>query len=300
MFENFKTDKEIKNHLEQEINKIESLDECRLYREEQFSMKEWIFKFRNLIEWIIRANSLIEDIKFSLLESLKYAEFIKTPFDENFEKKRCSYFISNAVYREIILWDVFKNFLSIFYDMENSIKKNESIYKTLKKIKNVELKKMKDYLNSPKHQMIRTDLRNEYSHSTDPMMMTFFHIEVDGFIKPDIRTSAFTHPFEHIQNIIDDLEKLLSFFKLYIEKMNKELYEKYALYDIYLIALCNSEVKDSPYYYENLQEVKENAYIFCSEKKCKHLQKIEDKEVCKAKEVFYNRIYSPEEDKKKL
>lgn len=114
MFENFKTDKEIKNHLEQEINKIESLDECRLYREEQFSMKEGIFKFRNLI------------------------------------------------------------------------------------------------------------------------------------------------------------------------------------------ALCNSEVKDSPYYYENLQEVKENAYIFCSEKKCKHLQKIEDKEVCKAKEVFYNRIYSPEEDKKKL
>lgn len=39
MFENFKTDKEIKNHLEQEINKIESLDECRLYREEQFSEK---------------------------------------------------------------------------------------------------------------------------------------------------------------------------------------------------------------------------------------------------------------------
>lgn len=123
MFENFKTYKEIISYLEQKINKIEFLDECRLYREEQLSMKKGIFKFRNLIEWIIRTNSLIDDIKFSLLESLKYAKFIETPFDEHFEKKRCSYFISNAVYREIVLWDVFKNFLSIFYDMENSIKK---------------------------------------------------------------------------------------------------------------------------------------------------------------------------------
>lgn len=300
MFENFKTDKEIKNHLEQEINKIESLSECRLHREEQFSLKEGIFKFRNLIERIIRANSLIEDIKFSLLESLKYAEFIKTPFDESFEKKRCSYFISNAVYREIILWDIFKHFLSNFYGVENLVAENESIYKTLKRIKNVELKKIKDYINSPKHQVIRNDLRNEYSHSSDPMMLTIFHNEIDGIIKPDIRTSALTHPFEHVQNIIDDLEELILFFKLYIEKLNKDLYEKYALYDIYLITSCNSEVKDSSYYYENLQEVKGNIYVCCSEKKCEHLRKIENNEVCKAKEVFYNRIYSSEEDKKKL
>ena len=300
MFENLKTNIEIKNYLELKINRIEFLDECRLYKEEQISIKKEIFKFRNSIEWIIRANSLIEDIKFSLLESLKYAELINNPFDENFEKKKCSYFISNATYREIILWDMFKNFLSIFYDKENLIEENISIYKTLNKIKNVEVKEIRTYIYSPEHKVIRNDLRNEYSHSTDPMIMTFFHSEVNGFIKPDIRTSAFTHPFEHIQNIIDDLEKLISFFKLYIEKLNKELHEKYALYNIYFTTFCDSKIERGYYCYEELQDIKTKAYIICSEKKCKYLKKIENEEGCEPKNIFYNRIYSPKEEKKQI
>lgn len=196
MFEDFKTSNEIRVYLEEKINNIEFLDECRLYKEEQFSLKEGIIRFRNLTEWIIRANSLIEGIKFSLLESLKYAELIENPFEENLDKKRSSYYVENSVYREIILWDMFRQYLCVFYNMEYLVNENKSIYKVLKEIekkKKVNFQNIKNYLDSPKHKIIREDLRNKFTHSIDPSMMSIFHKEINGFVKPNIDISFLTH-----------------------------------------------------------------------------------------------------------
>lgn len=304
MFENFKTDNEIRVYLEEKINNIESLDECRLYKEEQLSLKEGIMRFRNLIEWIIRSNSLIEGIKFSLLESLKYAELVGNPFEENLEKKRCSYYIENSVYREIVLWDMFRQCLCTFYNMEYLVNENKSIYIVLKEIekkKKVDFKNIKNYLNSSKHKVIRNDLRNKFTHSIDPTMMSIFHKEVNGFIKPDIDTSFLTHPFENIQNILDDLQELILFFNIYIEKANKELYSKYALYNIRAILPCGAESKNKGCaHYNFLQEMKGKIYIPCDKKECVKLEIVEERSVCKPKTIFYNRIHSPKEDEKIL
>ncbi len=300
MFENFKTDNEIRIYLEEKINNIEFLDECRLYKEEQLSLKEGIMRFRNLIEWIIRSNSLIEGIKFSLLESLKYAELVESPFEENLEKKRCSYYIENSVYREIVLWDMFRQYLCTFYNMEYLINENKSIYKVLEEIgkkKKVNFKNIINYLKSSKHKIIRNNLRNKFTHSIDPTMMSIFHKEVNGFIKPDIDMSFLTHPFENIQNILNDLEELILFFNIYIEKANKELYSKYALYNIRAILPCGIESKNnSCAYYDFLQEMKGEIYIPCDEKECDKLEIVEKRNVCKPKTIFYNRIHSPKED----
>ena len=86
-------------------------------------------------------------------------------------------------------------------------------------------------------------------------MMSIFHKEVNGFVKPDIDISFLTHPFENIQNILDDLNELIHFFNMYIEKANKELYSKYALYDVYAILPCGLKFEDKEYrYYDLLQK----------------------------------------------
>ena len=55
----FKNDEEIVQYLEAQLDKINTLNECRLFREEQMQLSEKILNFRNCIEWIIRSNQVI-------------------------------------------------------------------------------------------------------------------------------------------------------------------------------------------------------------------------------------------------
>lgn len=87
----FKNDEEIVQYLEAQLDKINTLNECRLFREEQMQLSEKILNFRNCIEWIIRSNQVITNIKYALTKCLKYAVNMASPLEETENKKLYSY-----------------------------------------------------------------------------------------------------------------------------------------------------------------------------------------------------------------
>ena len=89
----FKNDEEIVQYLEAQLDKINTLNECRLFREEQMQLSEKILNFRNCIEWIIRSNQVITNIKYALTKCLKYAVNMASPLEETENKKLYSYYL---------------------------------------------------------------------------------------------------------------------------------------------------------------------------------------------------------------
>jgi len=61
-----RNDKEVIQYLKAQFEKIDILNECRLFKEEQLQLTEEMLHFRNCIEWIIRSNKIIANIKYAL------------------------------------------------------------------------------------------------------------------------------------------------------------------------------------------------------------------------------------------
>ena len=78
----FNTDKEIKEYIEKNIDAIEQLDECRLYKEEQLQITEEVMRIRNSIEWIIRINKVIHNFTYAIRKSYEYAQLMESPLEE--------------------------------------------------------------------------------------------------------------------------------------------------------------------------------------------------------------------------
>ena len=111
----FKNNKEITQYLEKQLEKIHTLNECRLFKEEQLQLSEEMLHARNCIEWIIRINQIIINIKYGLTKSLKYAEAMLWPLEETENKRLYSYYLEDCVYRNLVLWDMFGQLLNEFY-----------------------------------------------------------------------------------------------------------------------------------------------------------------------------------------
>lgn len=293
MFEEFKTDLEIMEFLKNKIESIGSLNECRLYREEEYvKLDQEIIKFKNCIEWIIRANVLINNIKFSLLEALNYSYDFINPFEESIKKQKYSYYFENAVYREGILWDILKQFLNERYVGGNKRTDNISIFKLLKELNfsEKEKKEILKYLNSKDHREIRDELRNLLTHSIDPMSMMVFHDLKNGKFKPTINLNFIKHPFENIYNLLKDFEILLKFYKIQIKKMEEDLKEKYALYKVLYLAKCGEKCEFEEFITkERIEEIEKFIYLECDEK-CTEKIFQENKEVCKPIKIEYSRM----------
>ena len=75
----FNTDKEIKEYIEKNMEAIEQLNECRLYKEEQLQITEEVMRIRNSIEWIIRINKVIYNFTYAIRRSYEYAQLMESP-----------------------------------------------------------------------------------------------------------------------------------------------------------------------------------------------------------------------------
>ena len=111
----FNTDKEIKEYIEKNIDAIEQLDECRLYKEEQLQITEEVMRIRNSIEWIIRINKVIHNFTYAIRKSYEYAQLMESPLEETENSQIYSFYLEDAVYRDIVLWDLLRQFLNEFF-----------------------------------------------------------------------------------------------------------------------------------------------------------------------------------------
>ena len=70
----FNNNEEIILYLKESIKNITILNECRLTKKEQLYVSEDVIHFRNCIEWIIRSNQVISNIKYALTKCLEFAQ----------------------------------------------------------------------------------------------------------------------------------------------------------------------------------------------------------------------------------
>jgi len=232
----FEDDEQVVKYLKEQIDNIHTLDECRLHKEEQYQTLEEVLWFRNCIEWVIRINEVIVNIKYALKKCLEFAEAILWPLEETENKRLYSYYLEDAAYRNIVLWDMFKQLLNEFYKCGYSEKSGIKIFKFLEnsetKIGEVKVKRILEYLNSSNHQMVRNNLRHSFTHSVDPTSPYVFHRLIDGKIEPQSDYKFPNHPYENINYIIMDVIQLIEF----ISEVTDEMYE-YRNTNIIIIAV---------------------------------------------------------------
>lgn len=178
----FNSDKEIKEYIEKGIGSINILDECRLYREEQLQITEDVMRARNSTEWIIRINKVINNCTYAMAKSYEYAMKMNWPLEETKNSQMYAYYLEDAVYRDIVLWDLLRQFINEFFKCGYDKDREISIFSFLndatvrRKLGNSEVKKIRKYLNSADHQEVRTKLRNQFTHSLDGTSSYLFHM----------------------------------------------------------------------------------------------------------------------------
>lgn len=188
----FNLDKDIMEYIEKGIGSIKLLNECRLYREEQYQITEEVLKVRNSTEWIIRINKVIANFVYAITKSYEYAKVMDNPLEETENSQMYSFYLEDAVYRDIGLWDMFRQLVNEFFECGYDVGEQVNIYSFLKnssvkrKIGNSEARRLKEYLESEEHQEVRIKLRNQFTHSLDGTSSYIFHrIDNEGKIQAD-------------------------------------------------------------------------------------------------------------------
>lgn len=213
----FNSDNEIKDYIEKSIDSIKVLDECRLYREEQLQITEEVMRARNSIEWLIRINKVINNFIYAISRSYAYAVKMNWPLEETENSQMYAYYLEDAVYRDIVLWDLLRQFINEFFKCGYDKDREISIFSFLndatvrRKLGNSEVKKIRKYLNSADHQEVRTKLRNQFTHSLDGTSSYLFHRNNNGKIQADMGNVFPKHPYENIVYVLDDIKKYLRF-----------------------------------------------------------------------------------------
>lgn len=300
--ETFSNDIEIVTYLEHEINQITLLDECRLYREEQYAFSDELFRYRNCVEWLIRLNKIIVNIKYGLIKSLDYAKLVKNPFEEDENYRMYSYYLEDSVYRDLVLWDIFRQLLNEFFDCGINKYESISIYKFIKdyrdKIGTKRYDALKTYLATEQHEMVRKTLRNSFTHSLDSTSSYIFHEKRDDKMICQYDCLFPKHPFEYINYIISDFMNLMNFILEVVEEMKKLRDEYFALYNVTSVLECGNEIADNDVWnYHNLCENVDNIVIDCP-KGCKYSRIDDGRHLCKPTLIKYKRIYSDDEQYK--
>lgn len=202
----FNTDKEIKEYIEGVIDSIQLLDECRLYREEQYQITEKVMKARNSTEWIIRINKVIKNFTYAIIHSYEYAKKMESPLEETENSQMYSYYLEDAVYRDIVLWDLLRQYLNEFYQCGFDLKKEISIFAFLKKsfvkrkIGNKNVEEIKKYIESTEHQEVREKLRKFVEENT--ILVTINCNMKCGKVKDDDRVWSINILKENAEQIL--------------------------------------------------------------------------------------------------
>lgn len=296
----FKNDKEIVQYLEEQLNKINTLNECRLFREEQMQLSEEILNFRNCIEWIIRSNQVISNIKFALSKCLEFATKMISPLEDTENKKMYSYYLEDAVYRDLVLWDMFRQLLNEFYECGYSETESISIFKFIKenksKIGDTKANNILTYLKSSDHKHVRETLRNSFTHSIEATSPYIFHRNINGKIQAQMEYMFPNHPFENLNYVIMDILKLINFFNGIVKEMYEYRNDNFILLNIVTIMPCGKKVEDSSFWNLGILKEKYEQIIIPCETHCDKANKYNENYVCKPTEIHYRRIHSEQEE----
>lgn len=297
----FNSDEEIKKYIESSIKSIELLNECRLYKEEQLQITKEVMNVRNSIEWIIRINKVIKNFTYAIIKSYDYAILMESPLEETENARMYSFYLEDAVYRDIVLWDLLRQFLNEFYDCGYDIGDEISIFAFLKqmhvcrKIGNSKVRKLKRYLSGSKHQEVRNRLRNQFTHSLDGTSSYIFHRVKQGKIQADMSKVFPMHPYENIVCVLDDMKKYLEFANTYINELETLLVDCIMLVEVKCYFKCGKLRKDTGVWSINILKDKAEQILCPCENHCKEAIEYQGNWVCKPLEISYCRIYEEEE-----
>ncbi len=291
----FKNDAEIINYIKEGIESICNLDENRLYKEEQLQITDDVMLIRNCIEWVIRINKLINHLKYALVNSFEFAKKINSPLEDTKEKDMYSYYLEDAVYRDIILWDMFRQLLNEYYECGYPETEQINIFDFLKnqenkfKIGKNRANKILKYLRSPAHQYVRTKLRNSFTHSVESTSTYIFHKkDNNGFVKPQLEHFFPKHPYENICYVIDDIKKWSKIIKEIVDEIHNKVIEKIMIVNVTFFLNCGLKVNNQANVF-SLKEEYERIIFKCNEE-CEYIFKYNDIYVCKPKLIKYCRI----------
>lgn len=298
----FETDKEIREYIEKSIDAIELLNECRLYKEEQLQITEDVMRIRNSIEWIIRINKVIHNFTYAIIKSYEYAKLMESPLEETENSQMYSFYLEDAVYRDIVLWDLLRQFLNEFFECGYEVDDEISIFSFLnktdikRKMGSADVRKLKNYLNCVGHKEVRIKLRNQFTHALDSTSSYIFHRINDGKMQADLSNVFPRHPYENIVLVLDDVQKYIEFAKAYVKKLEEYFINNVMMVTIECNMKCGKITEDvEPWSISILHEKAEQILNPCNTP-CDYAIKYEGCCMCKPISVNYCRIN--EEDKK--
>ena len=298
----FSTDEEIREYIEKNIDGIELLNECRLYREEQLQITEDVMRIRNSTEWLIRINKVIHNLTYAIIKSYEYAKLMISPLEETENSQMYSFYLEDAVYRDIVLWDLLRQFLNEFYECGYGVDDETNIFSFLsqsivkQKIGNANARRLKNYLNSIEHKEVRIRLRNHFTHSLDDTSSYIFHRVNNGKMQADLGNVFPKHPYENIVFILDDIHKFIEFAKIYVGKVENFLTKKVMMVTIECNLKCGKVLEDAEHWSISVLHEKAEQILSPCNNPCHYAIEYEGCYVCKPVSVNYCRIN--ETDKK--
>lgn len=290
----FKSDEEIIEYLKIQVERIVTVNECHLFREEQMVFSEEMLRFRNCIEWLIRINTLIKNIRYALMQGLRNANEISGPLEETEQKTLYSYYLEDAVYRDMVLWDIFRQLLNEYYKCGYSENEKVNIYNFFitkkSKIGVTQSNRILRHINNRKHKIVRNKLRNSFTHSVDATSSYIFHRKTNGKMQAQLDYMLPTHPFENIYLVTQDVLKLIDFINGVVEEMFSYRNDNLALFKVFTTMPCGKIVDD--YEYWNLGTLKQNyeRIIVPCETPCENASSYNEAYVCKPVNIYYRRI----------
>jgi hypothetical protein len=295
----FKNDEELIQYLKGELEKIDTLNECRLFKEEQLQLSEEILHFRNCIEWIIRSNQVIINIKYALTRCLEFVESMSWPLEETENKRLYSYYLEDAVYRNLVLWDMLRQLLNEFFKCGYSESDNVSIFKFLREKKSeigtAKVDRILNHLNSSNHKMVRETLRNSFTHSVEATSSYVFHRNVDGKNKPQMDYLLPSHPFENLNFVTMDILQLIEFISEIVNEMYEYRNTNLILLKVVTVMPCGKVIDDSEHWNLRMLNEKYEQIIVPCDIPCDKAHTYNGAYVCKPIKVNYQRIHSKQE-----
>lgn len=298
----FSTDEEIREYIEKSIDGIELLNECRLYREEQLQITEDVMRIRNSTEWLIRINKVIHNLTYAIIKSYEYAKLMISPLEETENSQIYSFYLEDAVYRDIVLWDLLRQFLNEFYECGYGVDDEINIFSFLsqsivkQKIGNANARRLKNYLNSIEHKEVRIRLRNHFTHSLDDTSSYIFHRVNNGKMQADLGNVFPKHPYENIVFILDDIHKFIEFAKIYVGKVENFLTKKVMMVTIECNLKCGKVSEDAEHWSISVLHERAERILSPCNNPCNYAIEYEECYACKPVSVNYCRIN--ETDKK--
>ena len=278
------------------------MNEYKLYREEQLQITEDVMKARNSTEWIIRINKVIKNFTYAIIKSYEYARLMENPLEDTENSWMYSFYLEDAVYRDIVLWELFRQFINEFLECGYGVDDEISIFSFLnsaivrRKIGNTGVGRLKKYLKCTDHQEVRNKLRNQFTHSLDSTSSYIFHrVNDSGKIQADLSKLFPKHPYENIVFVLNDVKKYLGFVEEYLAQLEKFLVDKVMMVTVKCNMRCGKESEDTDTWSINILKEKAEQILCPCINPCDHAIEYEGNTVCKPASVCYCRINETDE-----